>query len=169
MMHPISRKTIVWAVIIALLGIGIGLLPWYQLTVFGSRSIIAGRNLWQGKAVICLFVSLGVLTVIFRRSPRWHAACLIAFGAAAAGVAGQYIIQVIFPAPTRIEVYEGGEIARALADNVVVKTNGHLSFGAPMTVFFGLGLVIVGAWQWRSTRMSQPILQTPNNDPGAEK
>jgi hypothetical protein len=155
MKSPLSRKEIVTALFLGAGGVAAGLLPWYRLTIFGGASSIQGIDLWQGKVVVALLVALAALTLLARSlfsAAPWRPCVMIAVGVAITVIAAQYIGQVVFPAPTTIEVREGGETARALANEMVKGMDGHLSVGAPMALALGLSLVVVGASDLRSNR-----------------
>jgi hypothetical protein len=58
----------------------------------------------------------------------------------------------ILPDSPEITVHEGGALAQALAEELVRNMDGDLAVGAPATVALGLGLVILGVWEWRGMR-----------------
>ena len=136
-----------------------GCLPWYLLTIFGEQHTIFGFNLWPGRVTITLFVAAGILllaTMGSRAVPTWRPCITIAAGIAVAIFSGIYIARIEFPEPSRIEVREGGDAARAFGENLIKSMDGGLSVGAPMALVLGICLAILGICDCRCGGKSVP-------------
>jgi hypothetical protein len=92
-----------WVVLISFLGVASGLLPWGQVSWYGTEpgkdppgasshwvtKPWYGHGIWQGKTVMALFLTLGLWRVALGRSvgpKRWHGFVLLAGGLSVLGL-----------------------------------------------------------------------------------
>lgn len=158
-MDFVSRNKIVLALIVAALASC--LLPWARFNIFGGTVYAHGYNAWQGKIIIGICVALGLWLMIRKPTPGEQAACMMAAGAVIAIFAGQFILQFVYPAPTKIEVHAGGDFGQAFGEGIAKQVSSQLSFGAPLTLLLGICLLAVGVRQWRGTNATPSAPQLP--------
>lgn len=130
---------------LCILGVATVLLPWFQLSILGGTSVIRGYDVWQGKVVLALLAAFAVAllsSLFYSPARRWQTAGSLLVGAALLGFSGAYILQIIHPAPARINVQHADDVANWLTQQLVKGLHGRLSFGAPLGVVVGLGLML---------------------------
>ena len=158
-MDFVSRNKIVLALIVAVLVSC--LLPWARFNIFGGTVFANGYNAWQGKIVIGICIALGLWLMLRKPTPLEQAPCMMAAGAVIAIFAGQFILQMVFPAPTKIEVHAGGDFGQTFGEGIAKQVSSQLSFGAPLALLFGICLLAVGVQQWRGTNVAPSAPQLP--------
>ena len=90
--------------------------------------------------------SRGALADRLRFRPALVSLLCVTTGTAAAIVSLLYLYQVVFPAPDRVVVNQGGQAGQAIANELIKNMDGELSIGAPIAMAIGLALAVLGHW-----------------------